>query len=68
MAELEQKYSVPEQPIYPLAIQPLNLFEHLSENNYVQTSKTDQSSTSTAASISGSSCSQFNTFDYEDST
>jgi len=38
MTDLEQKYLIPEQPIYPLTtIRPLNNFEqHLSENSYVQ--------------------------------
>lgn len=69
VTKLEQKYSVPKQSIYPLAIQPLNHFENLSENSYVQTSKSDQPSISTTATIySSSSCSQFSRFNYEDST
>lgn len=57
MTDLEQKYLIPEQPIYPLDIRPLNNFEYLSENSYVQNSNSDQPSPSTAASVySGSSC------------
>jgi len=67
MTDLEQKYSVPEQAPYPLSIQPLNNFENLPQNCYVQNSNSDQPSPSTAASLySGSSCSQFSTFEYDD--
>jgi len=72
MTDLEQKYSVPEQAPYPLSIQPLSIqplnnFENLPQNCYVQNSNSDQPSPSTAASLySGSSCSQFSTFEYDD--
>lgn len=67
MTDLEQKYSVPEQAPYPLSIQPLNNFENLPQYCNVQNSNSDQPSPSTAASLySGSSCSQFSTFEYDD--
>lgn len=60
MTELEQKYSVPEQAPYPL-----NNYENLPQNCYVQNSHSDQPSTS-ASLYSGSSCSQFSTIEYDD--
>jgi len=65
MAELEEKYSAPEQPIH--SFQSIGQLPHVHVPKEYQSPASFQETT-TSTSFAESSCSQFSTFNYDDST